>query len=263
MTKRTKTAAPKPLETPMIGQDATGQATPTDTTKPQASAVPGADGKLRLEWVDAETLTPNPGNWRRHGKQQVGAFREVFHKVGWAGAGLLNDRQVMKGWKVKEAVPTLIDGHMRRKEAMAQKESMPVLVGSWTPEQERAILATLDPIASMAEADGQALAELLKGMEAQEDGLKELLRSLNDSVLATAPYESLDTLAEQYGEGASNDFAPVIRIEVTSEIKQLFDSYMGRIEGKDDGERFGKLLAAVNLANIPGDLAATETERAV
>lgn len=39
--------------------------------------------KLRLEWIDPKTLTPNPQNWRRHPKAQKDALEAVIGEVGW------------------------------------------------------------------------------------------------------------------------------------------------------------------------------------
>jgi len=96
---------------------------------------------LRLEWRNREELEDNPKNWRQHPNQQLLALRDIIAEVGWAGALLYNER-----------TGRLIDGHARKK--IARKgEKLPVLVGSWTEEEERKILLTLDPIGSMAAAD--------------------------------------------------------------------------------------------------------------
>ena len=53
-------------------------------------------------------------------------------------------------------------------------------IGSWTEEQEKLILATLDPIAGMAEADVVALAELLEGIESDDERIAALLASIGE-----------------------------------------------------------------------------------
>ena len=40
---------------------------------------------LRLEWWDAEKLSENPRNWRRHPPAQEAAFRQLLAEVSWAG----------------------------------------------------------------------------------------------------------------------------------------------------------------------------------
>jgi len=107
---------------------------------------------LRLEWIEAGSLSPNPMNWRRHPEAQKQALRSVLAdpEIGWAGALLFNER-----------TGRLIDGHAR-KEVSDPNALVPVLVGSWSEEAERKILATLDPISAMAEADAAILKQLLE-----------------------------------------------------------------------------------------------------
>lgn len=126
-----------------------------------------AERKLRLEWIDAATLRQNPKNWRRHPEGQRQALADAMKRVGWAGALLYNAR-----------TKRLIDGHLRQ-ELFAEKHGMvPVLIGSWTPKQEALILATLDPIGSLAEADPEALEGLLDDVGETTPDLDALLGDL-------------------------------------------------------------------------------------
>lgn len=120
---------------------------------------------LKLEYWDPSELQPNGKNWRRHPATQVEALGNVLDRVGWAGALLYN-----------EASGRLIDGHARRELAIKRgTEAVPVLIGSWSEEEERLILATLDPIAAMAEASRDSLASLLGAIQASEPSLAVLL----------------------------------------------------------------------------------------
>src|ERR1700687_3688574 len=94
---------------------------------------------LRLEYRDASELADNPANWRKHPAKQINALRDVLDEVGWAGVVLYHE-------KTKH----LIDAHARKG---ISKGKIPVLIGSWTEDQERKILATLDPIGALATAD--------------------------------------------------------------------------------------------------------------
>jgi ParB-like chromosome segregation protein Spo0J len=122
---------------------------------PKAKAKPKAEengAALRLEWRDPAELAENPRNWRRHPEPQMAALTDVLAEVGWAGACLYNER-----------TGRLIDGHARRKVALEQGAArVPVLVGDWDEAQEATILATLDPLGAMAQADNQRLGELLR-----------------------------------------------------------------------------------------------------
>lgn len=123
-------------------------------------------GIMRFEWVDPNDLRKNPANWRRHPGLQREALEDlVFGEggVGWAGAALLNERLPEDGWPAGSE-PTLIDGHLRQEVALTRGEPVPVLIGSWSPADEKTILATLDPIAALAEVDVVQLDELLRGV---------------------------------------------------------------------------------------------------
>jgi ParB-like chromosome segregation protein Spo0J len=69
-----------------------------------------------------------------------------------------------------ERTNRLIDGHARRKIAPEQGcRRVPVLVGSWDEVTEAKILATLDPISPMAEADSVKLEALLREVSTDSD----------------------------------------------------------------------------------------------
>src|SRR5262245_31150097 len=82
--------------------------------------------RLRLEYLDASQLDDNPANWRTHPAGQLKALENVLADVGWAGALLYN-----------EATKHLIDGHARKTLAKENGARVPVLIGSWTEEQEK------------------------------------------------------------------------------------------------------------------------------
>lgn len=127
-----------------------------------------ADQELRLEWIDPKTLTPNPSNWRVHPPAQREALQGVLEEVGWAGALLWN-----------ESTGRLVDGHLRLDVALREnRESVPVLIGTWTEAQEKEILAILDPIAAMAEADSAQLDALLRDVNSGSAAVMDMLAGL-------------------------------------------------------------------------------------
>lgn len=135
---------------------------------------------LRLEWRNAEELTENPRNWRRHPPAQEAALRQLLAEVGCAGAALYNER-----------TKRLIDGHLRRR-VLRKGEKIPVLVGSWSEEQELKILLALDPIASMAGADKAALDQLLASVHFENSALDPLLQQLSEIPYQNVPAELQD-----------------------------------------------------------------------
>ncbi len=120
---------------------------------------------LRLEWLDPKELADNPANWRGHPLEQMRALKDILAEVGWAGALLYNER-----------TKRLIDGHARKK--VVKDGKVPVLIGSWTEDQERKILLTLDPIAAMAEGDKGAIEKLLAQVQFSSQSIGPLLEKI-------------------------------------------------------------------------------------
>ena len=137
------------------------------------------ENPLRLEWRDPEELEENPQNWRQHPRAQAAAMTGVLAEVGWAGAALYN-----------ELTGHLIDGHLRKKVAK-KGEKIPVLIGSWTAEQEAKILLTLDPLAAMAEADVGRLEALMAGVHSDNVAVTELLNRIVEQCLPARPMPPL------------------------------------------------------------------------
>jgi hypothetical protein len=144
----------------------------------QVSVPPITPPRLRLEWRSPAELAENPRNWRTHPQTQIEALTAVISEVGWAGACLYN-----------AVTGRLIDGHVRRKLALDQgAEKIPVLIGHWTAEQEAKILATLDPISALAEADTEKLDALLREVQTDNDALSAMLAALaSDNGLGQDP----------------------------------------------------------------------------
>jgi DNA modification methylase len=119
-----------------------------------------------LRRVPAKDLSPNPRNWRRHPRAQSEAMRAILGDIGYADALLareLPDGRLM-----------LIDGHLRKE--VTPDAVVPVLVLDVTEEESDKILATLDPIAAMAEADSERLKSLLSTVQTNDEAVEELLR---------------------------------------------------------------------------------------
>lgn len=140
---------------------------------------------LRLEWRSPAELAENPANWRTHPQQQIAALTDAIAEVGWAGACLYNER-----------TGRLIDGHARRKVALDQGATkIPVLVGDWSEAQEKTILATLDPLAALAEADSAKLDALLREVQTGSEAVAGMLTELAQKA-GTLPALNSGTTAE-------------------------------------------------------------------
>src|SRR5512138_1938348 len=126
-----------------------------------------AKAALRLEWIEAGSLNENPANWRRHSPEQLQSIKDLLQDpdIGWAGACLYNER-----------TKRLIDGHARKSVA-DPSTPIPVLVGDWSEEAERKILATLDPVGAMAQGDPAAYAALVESITAESLWVRDLLHN--------------------------------------------------------------------------------------
>ena len=120
-----------------------------------------------LRRVKASDLAPNPRNWRTHPEAQADALRGILAEVGFAGAALA--RETPDGLM-------LIDGHLRAE--LSPDAKIPVLVLDVTEAEADKILATFDPVGAMAEANEQALGELLASIETDNAGLQAMLEEL-------------------------------------------------------------------------------------
>jgi DNA modification methylase len=156
-----------------------------------------------LRRVKASELLPNPKNWRSHPVNQQDALRGLLAEIGFADA--LIARETPDGLM-------LIDGHLRA-ETMAEG-MVPVLVLDVTEQEADKILATLDPLASMAVRDSSALESLIENIQTESDAVAGLLAATIDQEYPVLDFvagkekppprdddEYLDGLTERVGDG--------------------------------------------------------------
>jgi DNA methylase len=118
--------------------------------------------------VAPSDLVPNPRNWRSHPAEQGRALAGALAEVGWVAEVLVN-----------RTTGHVVDGHLRIELALARDEpSVPVTYIELSEEEERLVLASLDPLAAMAGAEQEQLAALLDGLEPADEALRALLDDL-------------------------------------------------------------------------------------
>lgn len=132
-----------------------------------------ADGEAR-PWrvrIVAYRLMPvaeileNPKAWRIHPEAQTRGLRAVLDQVGLVKPLILNER-----------TGRLVDGKARLDLARRNgQEMLPVIIVDLSEEEEALILATLDPLAALAEADGGALEALLAEISIDDGDIQALL----------------------------------------------------------------------------------------
>jgi hypothetical protein len=143
-----------------------------------------------LRMVPASDLRPNPKNWRTHPKAQQDALRGVLAEVGLADACLARE--------LPDGSLMLIDGHLRA-ETLGDGE-VPVLVLDVNEAEADKLLATLDPLAAMAETDSEKFDALIRLVNSSSEALQELIvQTAQDSTEQT-----LRDLAKQEITGGSD-----------------------------------------------------------
>ncbi len=118
--------------------------------------------------VKASQLRPHPKNWRTHPPAQQDALRGVLAEIGYAGALLARE--------LPDGSLELIDGHLRA-ETTPEME-VPVLVVDLDEREAAKLLALHDPLAGMAEANEEVLAELLAHVETENEAVQAMLDKL-------------------------------------------------------------------------------------
>jgi len=172
-----------------------------------------------LRRVKASQLRPHPKNWRTHPKAQQDALRGLLAEVGYADALLARE--------LPDGSLQLLDGHLRA-ETTPDME-VPVLVLDLDEQEAAKLLALLDPLAGMAEADDDVLADLLAHVETENEAIHALLdRMLGESETPlaedSAPGESPGA---KYPAGVNIPEAFQVVIECRDEAQQqeLFERF--------------------------------------
>jgi DNA modification methylase len=123
-----------------------------------------------LRRVPASELRPNPKNWRTHPEAQANALRGLLSEIGIADAVLARE--------LADGSLMLVDGHLRA-ETLGD-ETVPVLVLDVDEAEADKVLATLDPLAAMAEADKAKLDAILREVDTGSPDVQQLLADLAD-----------------------------------------------------------------------------------
>jgi DNA modification methylase len=136
-----------------------------------SSTTPAAPWRNRITGSGTLKVTDalaNPLNFRIHPAQQRQALETSLDSVGWVQQVVVNTQ-----------TGNLIDGHLRLALAEQRGESeLPCLFVELSVDEERLVLASLDPIAAMATADRAKLQELLASLQCEDEAVRGLLESI-------------------------------------------------------------------------------------
>ena len=171
-----------------------------------------------LRTVRAGDLIPDERNWRRHPEGQRHALSAMLERIGHADAILA--RETDEGL-------VIIDGHLRSD--LDPEEQVPVLITDLDKEEAGQVLATLDPLASMAETDSEALDNLLNEVGEIDPLIDGLLNDLVDD--ATWTYEP----EEEPDEDPPDELERLFRIKCPSEdgekMREVLDKVVSKFKG--------------------------------
>ena len=156
--------------------------------------------------VAAGELVPHPQNWRGHPASQGTVLAQTLGGVGWVQRVIVNQR-----------TGRMLDGHLRAELARRQGADtpVPVVYVDLSEDEERTILATLDPIAGMAIANEETLAGLVRSIEDAD------LRSVAGTIAQT-----LNVDVDGKGEAGKDTPAQVDRAE---ELRQKWQVEPGQL----------------------------------
>ena len=128
-------------------------------------------GIIDLIWMNPKELNDHPDNWNIHPERQISALGASMEANTFFSPILFNLN-----------TNRIIGGHGRKKAAIRKKiDSVPVVRGKWTKEQELRILRDDNILARMSEVDPKAL-----------DALNERIERANESVKKASPQTQLD-----------------------------------------------------------------------
>lgn len=142
-----------------------------------------------LRRIRAGDLLPNPRNWRIHPRPQREALQAVLTEVGYADALLVRETE--------DGRLMLIDGHLRAE--TTPDALVPVLILDVSEKEADKLLATVDPLASLAESDSEKLTALLADIETESPALSRLFERLAaQPTPGVADPMQAEALREQY-----------------------------------------------------------------
>lgn len=122
-----------------------------------------------LEYLPARALQDHAGNWRVHPQFQTDVLKGTLQEIGIAGALLVYH-------SARQGGITTIDGHLRK--ALDPAQVWPCLMTDLDDAEADYVLASLDPLSAMAEADREKLGALLDDVSTHNAAVQQMLTNL-------------------------------------------------------------------------------------
>jgi len=157
--------------------------------------------------IKASELVPHELNPRLHPDDQRQALQALYDRIGFARSLL--------AYELPDGRLKLIDGHLRQD--MTPDMEVEVEVLDVSDDEARALLLSIDPLARLAEYDGQILDDLRRQTETDDAMLQALWASIASTDREVT--EELDKAVEESAEETQEQF--MILIECDGEQQQL------------------------------------------
>ena len=119
--------------------------------------------------MPAGQFLANPANWRTHGIEQDVQVSSSLHDIGFVAPVMVNKRTSAEWPDGEREVETLVDGHLRVKAALGRGEDtmVPFVYVDLSPEEERRVLMTFDPIGTLAGKDDELMRSLYEEVKTE------------------------------------------------------------------------------------------------
>jgi hypothetical protein len=155
---------------------------------------------------DPAALLANPANFRTHPKHQADALSSVLDEVGYVARVIVN-----------KTTGHLVDGHLRVDLAVKRKEkSIPVEYVDLTAEEEKLVLASLDPISALATRDDAKWDALADEVRA---GREELFEAMESRKVPTSEGPDFGEQIDFGGDGSKRTLTVTVREVEYSAVK--------------------------------------------
>ena len=183
-----------------------------------------------------EKLIPNEKNWRLHPERQKRALAGVLGDVGWVQQVVVNRR-----------TGRLVDGHLRVALALERAETeVPVVYVDLDEREEALVLATLDPLAALADVDAGKLEALLREVRLDDPAVNDMLTELakNAGVVLGEPEQPIVEVP------AEIERAEELREKWQTARGQLWEIPSATVEGRAHRLLCGDSTAEADVARV-------------
>lgn len=194
--------------------------------------------------VDPNDLVENPANWRQHPLTQRRALDKVLRSIGWVDSV-----------KVNVNTGRMVDGHLRVDVAKENKETaVPVVYLDLTEEEEKLMLATLDPIGALADTNQEMFQKLVSELKSADDIIAETATSAElSSILLEIEEGKTDPYKEWTGMPEYTDPGHYMKIIVSFEDAASVETFCKTLGIKvPEQERQGSTKSGSSAPSIRG-----------